>query len=107
MPTSSTDSGIVSLAAKAPDGTTSILVVNRKLASNTVHSSCGTGGVATTVKISLPFLPSTASLEQLNKANVTCSTNFAVAPVAQTVTPSQTVSVNFPGYGLAILTVKP
>jgi hypothetical protein len=82
------------------------MVVNRKLASNSVHSSCGTGGVVATVDVSLPSQPAAVDLQQIDKTNVNCSTNTAGAPVTQTLTPAQSISVSFPGYGLAVLSVK-
>jgi hypothetical protein len=101
----SNDSGILSLAARKPDGSISVMVVDRKIASNGAHSSCGTGGLATPVKVSLPSQPASVSLQQIDKSNVNCSTNAATAPVTQTITPAQDVAVNFSGYGVAVLTV--
>lgn len=106
LSSSSSDSGILSLAVKKPDGTISVVVVNRKIASSTVKSSCGTGGVAETVNVSLPVRPRALSLEQIDKTNVNCSTNGAIAPTTQNLGPAQTVTLKFPGYGIAVLNVK-
>ena len=82
------------------------MLVNRKLASSTAKSSCGTGGVPTTVTITLPVQPTSVTLRQLDKNSVNCSTNAAIAPTTQTLTPTQTQTITFPGYGIAVLNVN-
>lgn len=106
LSSNTSDSGILSLAARRPDGSISVMVVNRKLASNTAKSQCGTGGVATPVDVSLPDVKPTAiSLQQIDRTNVNCSTNYAAAPSMQSIAPARAVTLNFPGYGLAVLTI--
>jgi hypothetical protein len=108
LSSSSTDSGILSLAARKPDGTVSVMVIDRKVASDTVRSSCGAGGVATPVTVSLSGIQATSvTLQQLDKTNVNCSTAAATPPTVQTVSPSQSVTLNFPGYGVAVLSITP
>lgn len=108
LSSNSSDSGIVSLAAWRPDGKISVMVVNRKLVSDTTRSQCGTGGVATPVDISLPGIqPVSATLQQIDARSVNCSTNAAIAPTNQTLSPSNSATVSFPGYGVAVLTFTP
>ena len=106
LSSSSTQAGILSLAVKKPDGNISVMIVNRRLPSNTVQSSCGTGGVASTVTVDLSALnPSAITLTQLDKRNVDCSTWYGIAPTTQALGTGQPVTISFPGYGIAILNV--
>ena len=103
---SSAQSGILSLAVQKPGGRVSVLIVNRRLASNTVRSRCGTGGMPATVTVDLSALhPTTITNTQLDKNSLNCSTWVATAPTPQTLSTTQPVSISFPGYGIAILNV--
>jgi hypothetical protein len=106
LQSSSAQAGILSLAARKPDGTVSVMIVNRELASSTVQSSCGTGGVAATVTVDLSALnPSSITNTQIDKNNVDCSTWYGIAPTTQNLSIVQPVTITFPGYGIAILNV--
>ena len=106
LSSSSSQDGVLSLAAKKPDGTISIMVVNRMLASSTVKSSCGTGGVASPVNVNFSGINVTAvSVQQLDKNSVSCSSNAASLPAVRTLDASQPITIQFPGYGLAIIHV--
>lgn len=105
---SSDTSGVLSLAVKTPSGHISVLVVNRQLASNTVVSSCGAGGVPVTVTVNLSgFTAQSATLQQIDKNNVNCTTNTGIAPTVQSVNVAQPMTVTFPGYGIAVFDVTP
>lgn len=106
LSSSSDTSGILSLAVQRPDGHISVMVVNRQLVSNTVKSNCGTGGVATTVNVTLSGItPYSASVQQLDKNNVNCTSNAATAPASQALDVSKPLTVSFPGYGVAVLDI--
>ena len=108
LSSSSSDQGIVSLAAWRPDGNISVMVVNRKLASDTTVSQCGTGGVATSVDVSLPNVqPAATTLQQIDSSEIDCSTGHGIAPTSQSLAPSTSTTLHFPGYGIALLTITP
>lgn len=106
---SSAQSGILSLAAKKPDGTVSIMIVNRQLISSSDKSSCTEstgGGVPASVTVDLSALhPSTITLTQIDKNNINCSTTFGISPTPRKLTATWPVTLTFPGYGIAILNV--
>jgi hypothetical protein len=97
LQTSSPDSNIQLLAARRPDGKLSVLVVNRR-----VDSANPSGGVGlpADVNVSLDLAPTTVTLQQLDS-----TTSATSGPVTQTLTPSQTIPLHFPGYGIAVLTL--
>jgi len=67
-----------------------------------------TGGVAATVTVNLNGItPSAATLQQIDKNNVNCTSGTASAPTAQNLNISQPLTVTFPGYGLAVLDITP
>jgi hypothetical protein len=106
LQSSSAQSGILSLAARKPDGTVSVMIVNRQLSSNTVQSTCGTGGVPATVTVDLSaFHPTAITNTQIDKNNLNCSTWYAIAPTTKTLSTAQPVTLTFTGYGIAILNV--
>jgi hypothetical protein len=106
LSSSSTVGDVLSLAVRKPNGDIGIMVVNRQLVSNTVKSGCGVGGVPVTVTVNLSGLnASSGSLEQLDKTNINCTSNAAIAPAVQTINPTQPLTITFPGYGLAVLNI--
>jgi hypothetical protein len=106
LSSSSSHSGILSLAVRKPDNTLSVMIVNRQLVSNSAKSSCGAGGVATDVTLSVQGMTSgQATVKQLDKTNMNCSTNAASAPTVRTADVSQGVTVSFPGYSLAVVSI--
>src|SRR5262249_28088785 len=108
LASSSSQANILSLAARKPDGTISVMVVNRQLTSNSVKSGCGAGGVATDVTVTVPGMSGrSTTVQQLDKTNVNCSTGAASAPTVGSVDSSQGITLHFPGYGLAIVSVAP
>ena len=61
LPSASSASGVLSLAATRPDGKISVMVVDRQLTSNTANSTCGTGGLPATVTLSLNGITPTSA----------------------------------------------
>jgi hypothetical protein len=98
LQTSSPDSNIQLLAARRPDGKISVLVVNRRV--DPANPSAGVG-LPADVNVSLDFTPSGASLQQLDS-----STPVTTGPSTVALSPSQTIPLHFPGYGLAVLTLS-
>ncbi len=107
LSSSSSQTNVLSLAARKPDGNISVMIINRQLASNTVKSGCGVGGVTAIVTVNLPGItPTSATLQQLDKNNITCSTGAAIASTSQTVDISQPINIDLPGYGIAVLNIS-
>jgi hypothetical protein len=103
LSTSSTQHDVQSLAVQKPDGTISVLLVNRQIGTST--SNCGTGGLPITVNVALQGVTATSvSVQQLDKTNVNCSTKVATAPKTVALDPNN-MTVTFPGYGMAIVTI--
>jgi hypothetical protein len=108
LSSSSNTTNVLSLTVRRPDGHISVMVVNRQLANNTVLSSCGAGGVPVTVTLNLSGITATsATLQQIDKNNVNCTTNTATAPTVQAVNVAQPLTVTLPGYGLAVFDITP
>jgi hypothetical protein len=99
LQSSSTDGSIQTLAARRPDGKVSILVVNRRVDAGNAR---GGKGLPATVQIVLNGLAPTAlSLQQVD-----ATTSAAKGPPATGLPASEPITLHFPGYGLALLTVS-
>lgn len=85
------------------------MVVDRQLTSNSVNSSCGTGGLPATVTLSLSAMtPAAAARTQIDKTNVSCTgTHAATAPAAQSLNPAAPLVATLPGYGVAVFEITP
>lgn len=94
---SSPDPSLKVMAARRPDGKISILVVDKR-----VDSANPSGGVGlpADVNVGLDATPTSVTLQQIDS-----STSASTGPATVNMTPSQTLSLHFPGYGLAVLTV--
>ena len=93
----STQDGIDTLAVKLRTGEVHVLVVNRKVASS---GDVGGKGVATAVDVTVAGLgnATAVTLWQLD-----ADTSRATGPLPQSISPAASVSVQFSGYGAAIL----
>lgn len=99
LSSSTSKSDILPLAVQKPDGTISILVVNRQVNSST---SVGGPGLPATVAVSLQGIAPTAiSLQQIDGA-----TNPATGPATVSLPVSTAPQVSFAGYGMAVLTIR-
>lgn len=108
LASSSNTNGVLSLAAHTPNGHIAVLVVNRQVASRTVRSSCGSGGVPVDVSVGLSGLTASAvTLHQLDRTSVDCSSNGSAAARSVALHAAQPLAVHFPGYGLAVLDITP
>jgi hypothetical protein len=85
------------------------MVVDRQLTSNTVNSTCGTGGLPATVTLSLSGVtPAAATRSQIDKTNVSCTgAHAATAPIAQSLDPAAPLVASLPGYGIAVFEITP
>jgi hypothetical protein len=98
LSTSSTASGVQTLAAQRPDGTVAVLVVDRQVNSTTTK---GGTGIAATVTVNLQGIsPTSVSLQQID-----ATTSVTTGPVTQTLPVSTSPTVSLPGYGFAVLTI--
>jgi Glycosyl hydrolase catalytic core len=98
LSSSTSKSDILPLAVQKPNGTISILVVNRQVNSNT---SVGGPGLPAVVAVRLQGITPTAiSLQQIDRA-----TNPATGPITVSLPVSTAPQVSFAGYGMAILTI--
>ena len=95
---SSPDANVKVLAARRPDGKLSILVVDKRVDS---ANPSGGVGLAADVNVSLDASASAVTLQQIDS-----STSPTSGPATVNLTPSQTIPLHFPGYGLAVLTVS-
>jgi len=108
LPSASSASGVLSLAATRPDGKVSVMVVDRQLTSNTVNSTCGSGGLPATVTVSLHGVtPAAVTRTQIDKTSVNCTTHVATAPAPQTLNPAAPPAATLPGYGIAVFDITP
>lgn len=108
LASSSNTNGVLSLAARTPNGHIAVLVVNRQLASPTVRSSCGSGGMPADVSVELSGLTaSVVTLHQLDRTSVDCASNGSTAARSNALHAAQPLTVHFPGYGLAVLDITP
>jgi hypothetical protein len=98
LSSSSSLAGVQTLAAKRPDGTVNVLVVNRQLNSATTK---GGPGQPATVTVNLDGLdPQRIVLQQVD-ATTTASAGPAIALLPA----RSSVQVSLPGYGFAVLSV--
>jgi hypothetical protein len=99
LSSSTSKSDILPLAVQKPDGTISILIVNRQVNSST---SVGGPGLPATVAVRLQGITPTAiSLQQIDRA-----TNPATGPTIVRLPVSTAAQVSFAGYGMAVLTIR-
>jgi hypothetical protein len=89
--------GVEALAARRPDGSLGVLVINHQVRSDAV---IGGTGLAATMTVDLGLTPTAVRLWQLDAT--TSATN---GPDMQTLAAGRTVQLSFPGYGLAVLDV--
>ena len=75
-----------------------MLVVNRRLTNNT--STAGTGLPADLVVSLNGISPTSVTLQQIDS-----TTSVAQGPAMVTLSPTQSIGLHFPGYGLAMLTI--
>ena len=88
------------MAARRPDGKISVLVADRQV--DAANPRAGLG-LAEDVNVQLNgIVPNAVSLQQVDT-----NTSVTAGPSTSALTPSTTLSVHFPGYGLAILTITP
>jgi Glycosyl hydrolases family 39 len=115
LSSSSSQPGVVSLAAQRPDGKISVLIVNRQIggtATTPTSLDCpvadiqGTGitggtGQVSTVYVNLQGVsPTAVQLQQIDAV-----TDVGHGPTTQTLPALKTQQINFGGYGFAVLTV--
>lgn len=100
LSSTSSQSGILSLAVQQPNGTISVLVINRQLNS---ASAKGGPGVPATIQVDLQGITPTAiTLRQIDSA-----TNPSTGPATETLAANYAPLVSFMGYGFAVLTIQP
>ena len=86
------------MAARRPDGKISVLVADRQVDSANPRAGVG---LPEDVNVSLNgIVPTAISLQQIDR-----NTSVTAGPATTAVTPSSSVSLHFPGYGLALLTI--
>lgn len=100
LSSSSTNTGVQALAAKRADGKISVLVVNRQLNGAT---TTGGAGLPALVNVALPGVsPTSVTVQQIDK-----NTPATTGPATVSLDPTVPLTVNFPGYGFAVLTITP
>lgn len=108
LASSSNTDGVLPLAARTPSGHIAVLVVNRQLASRSVRSTCGSGGVPMAVSVGLSGLTASAvTLHQLDRRSVDCTSNRSTTASSVALNPARPLSVEFAGYGVAVLDITP
>ena len=99
LSTNSTQVDILPLAVRKPDGTISVLVINRQVNSS---KSVGGSGLPATVTVQLQGITPTAiSLQKIDSA-----TNPAKGPTTVSLSLSTMPQVSFTGYGIAVLSIS-
>lgn len=99
LSSTSSNSQILSLAVQKPDGTITIMVVNRQVNSS---STKGGTGLSATVALNLSGInPTNISLQQLD-----ATTNISTGPLVVNIPVSATPQVALGGYGFAVLTIN-
>lgn len=98
LTTSSSNPGVQSLAARKPDGSISVLVVNRQLNGATTRG--GAGLPATTTVALNGITPTRVTVTQIDK-----NTSVANGPAAVTRDPAAPLQASLPGFGFAVFSI--
>jgi uncharacterized protein (TIGR03437 family) len=95
--TNSNPSALEALAVRNDDGSVAILLANHAVRNSTDNNG---PGVAANVTLDVSAL---GSFSVANVAAINANTSPALGPSTQSVTPQGTISVSFPGYGVAFV----